>query len=220
MKDKIQFIDEKPKKENDSEKERHKNVMKELEAMKELILLNTINISTERRKTQNNDKEEIKEPKKEAEKEPEKEPEKEKVIEKKKPKKKFKVNFNILLYSSPLLILIMSFFAFYIILNSFFDIQTTYEKYLYPAIISFVAFILDVILVIIIKMRTNKADITDIDNRRIKVVDDNLEDVKICPICNSKVEKSKIIIDGNQNKQIIRCKNPACEFRKEIKFNL
>lgn len=49
-----------------------------------------------------------------------------------------------------------------------------------------------------------------IDNKRLK----------ICPICNSKISASKIRKVGFALSQSFKCKNKACNFTKEISFNI
>jgi hypothetical protein len=45
-------------------------------------------------------------------------------------------------------------------------------------------------------------------------------DIKRCPICNENIAKSKVFQEGNQYKQILKCLNPSCEFRKELVFGV
>ena len=42
---------------------------------------------------------------------------------------------------------------------------------------------------------------------------------EVCPYCRSKLIKDKIVQDGSQIKQLIRCSNPMCRYQNEIIYN-
>jgi hypothetical protein len=54
------------------------------------------------------------------------------------------------------------------------------------------------------------------DMQEIKLIENNMESYKLCPKCTGKITKSKIIKEDNKLKQVIKCKNPLCDFSKEI----
>jgi hypothetical protein len=47
-----------------------------------------------------------------------------------------------------------------------------------------------------------------------------LSDIKLCPLCKHKVIKSKVFQDGDNYRQIIKCLNPECDYKKDLSFQI
>ena len=48
----------------------------------------------------------------------------------------------------------------------------------------------------------------------------NDQELKLCPLCNSKLKKKKIKREGDVLKQVVKCKKWSCPFEKEFVFNV
>lgn len=59
-------------------------------------------------------------------------------------------------------------------------------------------------------------EISSPDNILLK--ENNLESIKRCPRCNSKIKKSKVFYEGSDLIQVFKCKNKSCDFVKKFNF--
>ena len=65
-----------------------------------------------------------------------------------------------------------------------------------------------------------KTKILQTDEGDIKVLSMDVLNVKRCPLCSHKILKGKVKRKGDYVKQIIKCKNPECDFKKELAFKI
>jgi hypothetical protein len=63
-------------------------------------------------------------------------------------------------------------------------------------------------------------EIIKTETQEIRLIPANDELLKICPLCNSKIKRSKVRRNGFDLIQHFKCKNKACNFRKEIVMRL
>jgi hypothetical protein len=56
--------------------------------------------------------------------------------------------------------------------------------------------------------------------QQVRLIPDNIEFLKTCPACHSKIWRSKVRRQGIILSQMFRCKNKACNFQKEISLRI
>jgi hypothetical protein len=125
--------------------------------------------------------------------------------------KKRKFGFlKLLLY--PLIFIVSSAIA-YSVIHFFFEADITTELGITISTGIIVTALVGV-LVFINKIFKNKANSSSQFSNETPNID--LADITKCPNCNGKVAKSQVFFDGRNYKQIVKCLNPVCDFKKEL----
>jgi hypothetical protein len=70
------------------------------------------------------------------------------------------------------------------------------------------------------KLKKKKIKIIKTDEGDIKVENMDVLDVKKCPLCSGKILKGKVKRSGDFAKQLLKCSNVECDFKKELAFRI
>lgn len=115
------------------------------------------------------------------------------------------------------LLFIVSSFAGYMIIHNYFEADFTTEVGFTIGVgILFTLIILAIYGLIKKLSGSDKAFGKDFKDNP----DHELAEIKVCPLCKEKVAKSKVFQFENNYRQIIKCVNPMCDFKKDINIGI
>lgn len=112
------------------------------------------------------------------------------------------------------LIFIFSSGAGYVAISSFFQADATTQA----GVTIGTGFLVTMIIGTIYLFATRKSN----DNFQYlpETRNHELSEITSCPLCHGKIAKSQVYQSNNQYKQMLKCLNPVCDFRKELSFGL
>lgn len=126
------------------------------------------------------------------------------------PKKKFKVPT--LIYF--ILMFIFSSGAGYVAISSFFTADAITQAGITIGTGFFVTMIIGMIYLFVTRKSIDNFQYTP------ETRNHELSEITSCPLCKGKIAKSQVYQSNNQYKQMLKCLNPICDFKKELSFGL